>query len=91
MVIIRGIDSADEISIGDVIVFDAPGLPLPVVHRVIDRYRENGEWRFTTKGDRNPEPMMFERSIWLEQIRGKVIYVIPKIGYLSLWWKDLLS
>ena len=89
MLIIQGVGSVDEISVGDVIVFDVPGDSLPFVHRVINIRRENGEATFTTKGDRNAGIEQFERSIKPEQIKGKVVFVIPKLGYLGLWWQEV--
>ncbi len=85
MLIIEGVGSVTEISIGDVIVFDT-GQPTPLVHRVVDIRNENGEVRLTTRGDANRGSLSVEKSIKPEQLIGKVIFVIPKLGYLSLWF-----
>jgi hypothetical protein len=58
------------------------------VHRVIDIQQEKGEIRFKTKGDNpvtNPKPDAGD--IMPEQVLAKVVFVIPKLGYLSLWWQ----
>jgi len=84
MLIIQGVSSVAEISIGDIIVFDT-GLPIPLVHRVVAIEGEDGEARVTTKGDANISPDM--PPLKLNQIRGKVIFVFPKLGHLSLWFR----
>ena len=86
MLIIQGVGSVTEITVGEVIVFDT-GQPTPLVHRVVDIRNENGEVRLTTKGDANRGILSMEGSIKPEQIMCKVIFVIPKIGYLSLWFQ----
>jgi len=86
MLIIQGVGSVTEIAVGEVIIFDT-GQPTPLVHRVVDIRNENGEVRLTTKGDANRGILSMEGSIKPEQIMCKVIFVIPKIGYLSLWFQ----
>ena len=86
MLIVQGVGSVTEITVGEVIVFDT-GQPTPLVHRVVDIRNENGEIRLTTKGDANRGILSMEESIKPEQIMCKVIFVIPKIGYLSLWFQ----
>jgi len=60
---------------------------IPLVHRVVSIWYENGEARFLTKGDANSYPLPIEKSNLPEQIIGKVIFVVPKIGYISLWFQ----
>ncbi len=86
MLVIQGVGSVTEISIGDVIMFDT-GQRFPLVHRVVDIRNENGGARSTTKGDGNAGLLPVEGSIKPEQIRGKVIFVIPELGHLSLWFQ----
>ena len=74
---------------GDIIVFDAYGLwasaPLdPIVHRVIDKWYDNGtlSWYFTTKGDANslPDPI----PISGDRVIGVVVGGIPFIGWIKI-------
>ncbi len=84
MLIIQGVSSVTEISIGDVILFDT-GRPIPTVHRVVVMWSdENGIARTTTKGD---NVTSLDSPLKPEQIRGKVIFVIPELGHLSLWFQ----
>jgi len=72
---------------GDIIVFNAYGLwasaPLdPIVHRVIDKWYDNGTWYFRTKGDANSIPDPFPISE--DKVIGVVIGGIPFIGWIKI-------
>lgn len=71
-----------DIKIGDIIVFKSPLDPdIPIVHRVVDIIEgPGGSKMIITKGDNNPAPDPW--TISEDQILGKVIYVIPKIGVI---------
>jgi len=84
MLVTQGVDSLTEIAVGDVIVVDR-GEPYPLVHRVADIMNEDGEARLMTKGDHNNSPDT--SLVRPEQIIGKVIFVIPELGHLSLWYQ----
>ncbi len=78
-----------SIQVGDVITFvthDPIHYGATVTHRVVGRDQDaNGNYRYRTKGDNNN----IEDS-WIvpqENILGKVIFKIPKLGYLQ----DFLS
>jgi signal peptidase I len=85
--IIQGVSSFSEIRVGDVVVLDQGGNTIPLVHRVVEIWYENGSPRFMTKGDANSRPLPAEVANRPEQILGKVIFVIPKLGYISLWFQ----
>jgi len=57
---------------------------ISIIHRVVE-VREEG---FVTKGDanRHPDPEV----VHPDQIRGKVIFTIPKIGWIPLALKELI-
>lgn len=69
MVVIR---RQNGYEIGDVVTFETDGSL--VTHRIIDR-TERG---FTTRGDANNSPDL--EPVQQEQIVGRVVLVIPKIG-----------
>ncbi|WP_432644782.1 signal peptidase I [Methanobrevibacter sp.] len=85
--------NADDVKVGDVVVYDAVWFDQPVIHRIIDIKNINGTTMYMIKGDNNdsPDPYYVQAS----QIREKVVtiddnlVVIPKIGYLSLWLRGL--
>ena len=85
--------SPDQIGVNEVIVFFVvtPGLwgidpSIPIVHRVIDKYQQDGEWYFQTKGD-NPDtnPLPDPEPIPYSNIIGKTVFSIPRIGLFILW------
>ncbi|MFQ6120303.1 MAG: signal peptidase I [Methanosarcinales archaeon] len=75
------VQGSSEYKIGDVIVYSIPGQKVPVIHRII---KINSDGTFQTKGDHNPQQLPFEFSIKKEWIHGKVVFVVPKLGYLKV-------
>ena len=87
LLIVQGVGSFSEIKIGDVVVMDQGSGVIPLVHRVVAIWEDDGSFRFMTKGDANTSSLFTELSNRPEQIVGKVILVIPKLGYISLWFQ----
>jgi len=90
LLIIRGGLKAEDIHAspqdGDIIIFHSPADPndLPIVHRAIKKIQKDGKWYFITKGDNNPYDD-YETFGWMvpeDYIIGKVIFVIPKAGFI---------
>lgn len=90
--------SFNHLKKGDIIVFKAPGdymedgKPRVIVHRVanIQEFDINGIKRLvvTTKGDNNPDSYNgLDFPILNENYIGKVIYVLPKVGMVSMFLK----
>lgn len=76
---------AKAIRIGDIIqYYTASGEP-PTIHRVIDKYESGGLTWFITKGDANNAP---DNPINERQVAGKVIFTIPKLGWISITLKE---
>jgi hypothetical protein len=80
MPIVKG---SDDYKVGDVIVYDA-GQSAPIIHRII---KINADGTYQTKGDNNPGQLQYESSVKKSQIQGKVIFVVPKLG----WFKVIIS
>jgi signal peptidase len=72
-----------KIDVGDIIHFWRE--EEMVIHRVYE-IRTEGETLFITKGDANRAPD--SDPILPSQIRGKLIYTIPKLGWASIYLKD---
>lgn len=91
LLIIQGVSSVSDISVGDVLIIDRTPYPIPLTHRVLAVWSENGRVRFTTKGDHNQQPfssteiLIEDKTILPERIIGKVSFVVPKLGSLALW------
>ena len=87
VVVTRGIDiaSASELSIGDIIVFlPYPDDPMLVTHRIIGQSVSQEGTSFVTQGDNNDSVDLWG-PVAYHQIRGEVLYTIPKIGFLKQW------
>lgn len=76
-----------KIEEGQVIIFNKKDIR--IVHRVVDIKNVNGETRYTTKGDANPEND--EGYITDEDITGICKFKITYIGYPTIWIRDILS
>ena len=71
----------DDVNVGDIIEYQMEGYT--VIHRIIEKKQENGEFHFVTKGDNNISP---DNEIVREnQLIGKVIFKIKYIGYPAIW------
>jgi signal peptidase len=80
----------EEIKINDVITFSYPGNPENcITHRVINITTENGSIGFQTKGDANEDPD--QRIAPSSELIGKVVLVIPYLGYLPHFAKSPLG
>jgi len=94
IIVVRSVPPA-QIKVGNIIVYHStdPMIPDPIVHRVIKINDVNGSLYFLTKGDANPindAQAGFEPAEGIPQARvvGKVVYVIPYLGYAVLFLKQ---
>lgn len=85
MPIVKG---SDEYKVGDIVVYSVEGSRAPIIHRII-KINEDGTYQ--TKGDNNSGQLPYELSVDKEQIHGKVIFVIPKLGYFKVMLNKLLG
>lgn len=82
LIIVKPLDSAD-IRIGDPVTYQIEsGKPAVVTHRVISiTSGSDGSVSFTTQGDANNAADA--TPVMPEQIRGKVWYALPYLGYVN--------
>jgi signal peptidase I len=94
MPVIRG---EKEYKVGDVIVYDTlcppcPGYNVcqnaPTIHRII---KINQDGTYQTKGDNNNGQICYEYSVSKSQVHGKVIFIIPKLGYFKVIVNKIFS
>ena len=76
---------SDIYKVGDVIVYEVPSQPAPIIHRIIEI---NSDGTYQTKGDHNPGQNPYEKEVKKSQIQGKVIFIIPKVGYLKVLFTE---
>ena len=82
-----------DIKIGDVIVFWSAKKD-PIIHRVVKKWQENGDYYFQTKGDNNKDslkdPIVDETKINEENVIGNAVFRIPLLGYIKIWAVELI-
>lgn len=84
LIFVKGVDSPGKIKQGDIIVFRLENERETKVHRVVEIVPNNGnQVLFRTKGDHNLNPD--KKLVSFEEVKGEVIFWIPKLGYVSLW------
>ena len=89
IMIIKGLKNYDYKK-GDVIVFRVQNQGTPIIHRLIDiKTDENNETIFMTKGDHNDGQLPYELNIKKEQLHGKAVVQIPKLGWVKLFFVEL--
>ena len=86
-----------NIEIGDVVVFWSAKKD-PIIHRVVNKGQYNNTYYFQTKGDNsktNPMPIkssfLDETKVSEEQIVGNASLRIPLLGYIKIWFVELLN
>ena len=90
MVVTKGFtpEDAANLEVGDVITFlPYSNDPLLVTHRIIAKSVSQQGYTFVTQGDNNASPDNWS-PVRAEQIRGVVLYHVPKLGHLKAWLAD---
>jgi len=86
ILIIQGVRNPEEywdfLKVGDIIVFSPEGKSTPIVHRLV---KKNADGTFQTMGDaNNGKQLPFEKNIKPSQIHGKMIFMIPFLGWIKI-------
>lgn len=99
IMVLVGAEPAD-IQQGEIIVFKSSIRPDPIIHRVIairnsgngdqETKREKKAFRFQTKGDHNIQSYPFEQDIGEDVLVGKAVFRVPLLGYVKIWFVDVL-
>jgi signal peptidase I len=91
------IQGSENYKVGDIIVFSVPCESSPIIHRIV-YINEDGTYQ--TKGDHNPDQITkccgtnvcyTEKNISKDQIHGKVIFIIPKLGYFKVVFSEIVD
>mgnify|MGYP001177170877 CR=1 FL=1 len=84
---------AEDINIGDIIVFKSNRKD-PIIHRVVKKM-QNGEIHFQTKGDNNKDSIknskLDETNLRENIIIGKAVFRVPLLGYIKIWFVEILK
>ncbi|MGB9792263.1 MAG: signal peptidase I [Thermacetogeniaceae bacterium] len=74
--------------VGDVISYRSKGSPVPTVHRIVAIRNESGREVFITRGDANTRD---DPPVPEENVTGKVILVVPRLGWASIAVRELFT
>jgi len=90
--------------VGDIIIFKPnpeSKAPRPIVHRIvkITQNSDTNELILETKGDHNKEQLTVSNNLYQtdetliteDRIIGKVIFKIPYLGWLKIWFVEILG
>ena len=89
IMILRGV-KPEKINVGDVIVFKSNSKN-PIIHRVIQKWKDSNTYYFQTKGDHNSDSFeaIGETRIPEENVLGKAILRIPMLGWIKIFFTEL--
>lgn len=76
------------LKIGDIIQFNTEDRGIPTIHRIVEASTEDNVPVFITKGDANN---VNDAPVKQGQITGKVIFVIPKAGWVTIAARELFT
>ena len=83
-IVIKRVDN-DKYKVGDIISFSSSDINyrgLTITHRIINKENiTTNNSIYTTKGDNNL--VVDSASVLTDQIYGKVLFIIPKLGYIK--------
>ena len=84
IMILKGV-KPEKIKVGDILVFKSIR-PDPIIHRVVNVWKENGVFYFQTKGDHNLESYstLDEDSIHQDRVIGKAVLRVPFLGWIKI-------
>jgi len=93
IVVTRGITTAQAagLKVGQVITFlPYPDNPMLVTHRITAKSADAKGVSFTTKGDNNNDTDAWD-PVHDYQVRGQVLYTVPKLGWVRQWVGNKIS
>lgn len=84
--------SPEKIERGDVIIFNSGVKSTPIIHRVVNIKKVEGDYVFSTIGDNNPSQISFETNIRETQIVGKAVFKLaPYLGWGKLVFYEIVN
>lgn len=93
VVVTMRVDNPEDIEKGDIVTFNSTDYRYSgvlVTHRIVDIEKtSSGEYLFTTKGDNNNT--QDSSRISFNEIYGRVLFRIPKIGYIQYYLSSVLG
>jgi hypothetical protein len=82
-----------NLEIGDILIFQG-GKVQPIIHRIVNNWKEDGSVYYQTKGDHNNgiiTGVYGEEKIGVERVLGKGLVRIPYLGWLKILFVDAVK
>ena len=93
VVVTMRVNSPEDLEKGDIVTFNSTDYRYSgvlVTHRIVDIEKTtSGEYLYTTKGDNNNT--QDSSRISFDEIYGRVLFRIPKIGYIQYYLSSILG
>jgi len=89
VIAVRG-SKIEDLKVGEIVVYWGSE-PIPIIHRIISKYEENGKVYVATKGDHNTGLNFNEKKISQERIVGKAVFRVPYVGWIKLGFVKALE
>ncbi len=86
--------SAEDATIGDVLIFSAPSKSDPIIHRIVEQRDGTSGIVYGTKGDHNcgqDDKVIMETSISQDRVLGKAAVRIPFLGWIKIGFVTLVN
>ena len=78
--------SAESLRVGDIVRFRDGSTT--ILHRLVEIRGSGPDWEFLTQGDANNVP---DRPVTEGEVEGRVILILPKIGWLAIGVRQLIG
>ncbi|MFH1182207.1 MAG: signal peptidase I [Candidatus Woesearchaeota archaeon] len=88
IIILKGA-KPQSLKAGSIIVFFGSA-PDPIIHRVVERWEEDGQIYFRTKGDNNEGFVSDEIRINQSLVVGKAWFKLPLLGYVKIIFAEMV-
>lgn len=93
VVVIKRVDNPTDLKKGDIVTFTSTDYRysgITITHRIVNVEKtSSGKYLYTTKGDNNNT--QDSARISFDEIYGKLLFRIPKIGYIQYWLSSILG
>ena len=89
IIMLRG-KKPQEIEVGDVLVFQG-GVPEPIIHRVVKKWKVDDAYYFSTKGDANFGQRPEEAEIGRDRLVGTGFFRIKYVGYVKIFFTKFVN
>ena len=91
--VVRG-KKLEKIEVGDTLVFNG-GRANPIIHRIVKKWSQDGQYHFQTKGDHNRDSIeggsVDELEISQDRVIGVAVLRIPLLGWIKIGFVEIIG